>query len=73
MITELTDLPTDVIVFEASGKLHAEEYRDVLLPAIERAASTAKDRGIADHCLACVDLGSSAIANDDDATARSEH
>ena len=38
MITELTDLPDGVIGFEAAGKLHAEEYRDVLLPAIERAA-----------------------------------
>ena len=39
MITELTDLPNGVIGFEAEGKLRAEEYRDVLLPAIERAAS----------------------------------
>ena len=39
MITELTDLPDGVIGFEAAGELHAEEYRDVLLPAIERAAS----------------------------------
>jgi len=38
VITELTDLPDGVIGFEAAGKLHAEEYRDVLLPAIERAA-----------------------------------
>jgi SpoIIAA-like len=40
VITELTELPTGVIGFEASGKLHAEEYRDVLLPTIERAASS---------------------------------
>ena len=39
MISELTDLPNGVIGFEAAGKLPAEEYRDVLLPAIERAAS----------------------------------
>ena len=39
MITELTDLPAGVIGFEASGKLRAEDYRDVLLPAVERAAS----------------------------------
>ena len=38
MITELTDLPEGVIGFEASGKLQAEDYRDVLLPAVERAA-----------------------------------
>lgn len=36
---ELTDLPAGVIGFEASGKLQAEDYRDVLLPAIERAAA----------------------------------
>ena len=40
MITLLTDMPTGVIGFEASGKLHAEDYRDVLLPAIEDAAKT---------------------------------
>jgi len=39
VITELTDLPAGVIGFEAAGKLHAEEYRDVLLPAIKHAAS----------------------------------
>ena len=39
MITELTDLPSGVIGFEASGTLHAEDYRDVLLPAIARAAN----------------------------------
>jgi hypothetical protein len=39
MINELTDLPTGVIGFEAAGKLRAEDYRDVLLPAIERAAA----------------------------------
>ena len=40
MIKELRDLPTPLIGFEASGKLHAEDYRDVLLPAIEKAASS---------------------------------
>ena len=38
MITELAGLPTGVIGFEATGKLRAEDYRDVLLPAIEKAA-----------------------------------
>jgi len=38
MIEELTDLPTPLIGFELSGKLRAEDYRDVLLPAIEKAA-----------------------------------
>src|SRR6476620_272586 len=40
MITELTDLPAGIIGFEASGKLEAEDYRDVLLPAVERAAAS---------------------------------
>ena len=39
MIRELQDLPVGVIGFEATGKLQAEDYTDVLLPAIERAAS----------------------------------
>ena len=39
MITELADLPAGVIGFEATGKLRAEDYIDVLLPAIEQAAS----------------------------------
>jgi hypothetical protein len=39
MITELTDLPDGVIGFEASGKLEADDYRDVLLPAVEQAAA----------------------------------
>ena len=39
MITELTDMPAGVIGFEAIGKLRAEDYRDVLLPAVERAAA----------------------------------
>ena len=40
MIAELPDLPPGVIGFEVSGKLEAEDYRDVLLPGVERAAST---------------------------------
>ena len=40
MITELTDLPDGVIGFEASGMLRAEDYRDVLLPAVERAGAS---------------------------------
>ncbi|HEU5266111.1 MAG TPA: STAS/SEC14 domain-containing protein [Jatrophihabitans sp.] len=44
MITELTDLPAGVIGFEASGKLAAEDYRDVLLPAIERAGDAGELR-----------------------------
>jgi hypothetical protein len=38
MVTELDGLPVDVIGFEARGKIAAEDYRDVILPALERAA-----------------------------------
>jgi len=44
MIKELTDMPAGVIGFEASGKLRAEDYRDVVLPALERAAQTGEVR-----------------------------
>jgi hypothetical protein len=44
MITQLTDLPDGVIGFETSAKLRAEDYRDVLLPAIEHAAANGKLR-----------------------------
>ena len=37
MIKELTDLPAGVVGFEASGMLSAEDYRDVVLPALQRA------------------------------------
>jgi SpoIIAA-like len=40
MITELTDLPAGVIGFEAAGRLRAEDYRDVLLPVVERATTS---------------------------------
>ncbi len=35
MIKELDDMPTGVLGFETSGRLEAEDYRDVLLPAVE--------------------------------------
>lgn len=41
MMEPLPDLPDGVIGFEISGKLHAADYKDVLLPAIEAAASDA--------------------------------
>jgi SpoIIAA-like len=44
MIQELDGLPPGVIGFEASGKLRAEDYRDVVLPALERAASSGEVR-----------------------------
>lgn len=44
MIEELSDLPAGVIGFEASGGIRAEDYRDVVLPALERAAATGEVR-----------------------------
>lgn len=44
MITELEGLPSGVIGFEASGKLNAEDYRDVVLPALVRAAESGEVR-----------------------------
>jgi hypothetical protein len=44
MIQELSDLPASVIGFEASGRIRAEDYRDVVLPALERAAATGEVR-----------------------------
>ena len=38
MIGQLNGLPAGVIGFEASGKIAAEDYRDVVLPALEQAA-----------------------------------
>ena len=38
MINSLTGLPEGVIGFEASGKIAAEDYRDVVVPALEQAA-----------------------------------
>jgi hypothetical protein len=38
MLKALDDLPDGVIGFEVDGELHAEDYRDVLMPALERAA-----------------------------------
>jgi len=40
MISQLSGLPAGVIGFEASGKIAAEDYRDVILPALEQAAGT---------------------------------
>ena len=40
MITAIDGLPDGVIGFETSGKIAAEDYRDVILPALEEAAKT---------------------------------
>jgi len=39
MIKELGGMPPGVIGFEATGTLGGEDYRDVVLPALERAAA----------------------------------
>ena len=44
MIKELSDLPAGVVGFEASGTLKAEDYRDVVLPALERAFGSGEVR-----------------------------
>jgi hypothetical protein len=44
VIKELTGLPAGVIGFEVSGTVKAEDYRDVILPALERAAASGEVR-----------------------------
>jgi hypothetical protein len=44
MIKELSGMPSGVIGFEVAGTIQAEDYRDVVLPAIERAAKTGEVR-----------------------------
>jgi hypothetical protein len=44
MITELSDVPAGVIGFEVIGTIRAEDYRDVVLPALERAAAAGEVR-----------------------------
>jgi hypothetical protein len=44
MIKPLENLPDGVIGFQTSGKLEAQDYRDVLIPAIEHAAEGGKVR-----------------------------
>ncbi len=44
MIEQLHDLPAGVIGFEASGKLSATDYRDVVVPALERAFESGEVR-----------------------------
>jgi hypothetical protein len=44
MIKMMDGMPEGVIGFEAGGKLEAEDYRDVVLPALERAAAAGEVR-----------------------------
>ncbi len=46
MIKELRELPPGVIGFEVTGKVRAEDFRDVVLPAFERAAKTGEFRAV---------------------------
>ncbi len=36
MIQVIDDLPDGVLGFQADGEIHADDYRDVLIPAIDR-------------------------------------
>ena len=44
MIEALSDLPSGVIGFEVADTVKAEDYRDVILPALERAAASGEVR-----------------------------
>jgi hypothetical protein len=44
MLNAIADLPPGVIGFEVSGKLQSEDYRDVLLPALQKAAADGEVR-----------------------------
>jgi hypothetical protein len=44
MITQIEDLPPGVVGFEVRGTLHAADYRDVVLPAVERAGEVGEIR-----------------------------
>ena len=44
MIKELSDLPEGVVGFEAAGTLNAEDYRDVVRPALQRAYASGEFR-----------------------------
>ena len=44
-MTVIPDLPPGTIGFEVSGKLEAEDYRDTLLPVLQKAAADGEIRG----------------------------
>jgi hypothetical protein len=44
MLNEIPELPPGVIGFEVAGKLEADDYRDTLAPALNRAADTGEIR-----------------------------
>jgi hypothetical protein len=42
MITVLTDLPDNVLGFEAKGEVTGDDYEQVLIPAVEKHLETAE-------------------------------
>jgi SpoIIAA-like len=44
MLVQIPDLPSGVIGFEVAGKLQAEDYRDILLPALQKAEAKGQVR-----------------------------
>ena len=44
MIKALDDLPAGVVGFEVAGKVEVEDYRDVVIPALDRAAQSGEVR-----------------------------
>ena len=46
MIRELDELPANVIGFEVTGKVLAQDFVDVVLPAFERAAKAGEFRAV---------------------------
>jgi hypothetical protein len=44
MVNELSDFPPGVIGFEVTGKVQAEDFRDVVLPIFQSAAKRGKFR-----------------------------
>lgn len=43
MLKALTGLPDNVIGFEADGEIHADDYKNVLIPAIEARLAAGED------------------------------
>ncbi len=43
MLTALNGLPDNVIGFEATGEIHADDYKSVLIPAVESRLDAGQD------------------------------
>ena len=48
MIEPLPDLPAGVIGFKVAGKIEASDYKDILIPAVERAVADGAVRVVID-------------------------